>query len=119
MYGVDRLEHTNYLFYDSHSLTFPDIVRLKTALFMFTAYNNNLPINLQKLFVKRMPLYSVSRTHQFMRENVRTNIRAMALPVLGVKLWNSISISLTSVRSLYTFKRLYVNTLLSNYDENV
>ena len=27
VYGVDRLEHTNYLFYDSHFLKFPDIVK--------------------------------------------------------------------------------------------
>ena len=94
MYGVDRLEHTHYLFYDSHSLKFPDIVRLKTVLFMFIAYNNNLPTNLQNLFVKRTPLHSARRTHQFLREHVRTNIRAMSLPVLGVKLWNSLSTSL-------------------------
>ena len=43
IYGVDRLEHTNDLFYDSHSL--------------------------------KWPLYSVCRTHQFMRENIRTNLK--------------------------------------------
>ena len=98
IYGVDCLEHTNHLFYDSHSLKCPDIVRLKTILFMFNAYNNNLPTNLQTLFVKHSPLYYIRRTHQFIRENVRTNIRVMALPVHGVKLWK---------------------TLLSNYVENV
>ena len=119
IYGVDRLEHTHYLFYDSHSLKCPDIVRIKTVLFMFNAYNNNLPTNLQNLFVKRTPLHSAHRTHQCLREHLRTNIRAMSLPVIGVKLWNSLSTSLTSVRSLYTFKRVYTNTLLSNYVENV
>ena len=78
VYGVDRLEHTNYLFYDSHFLKFPDIVKLKTVVFMFNAYNNDLPNNLQTLFVKRTPLYSVRRKHQFMQQNVRTNMRAMA-----------------------------------------
>ena len=74
IYGVDRLEHTKYLVYDSHSLKFPDIVRLKTVLFLFNAYNNNLPTNLQNLFVTRTPLHSARRTHQFLREHVRTNI---------------------------------------------
>ena len=32
-----------------------------------------------------IPLYSARRTHQFIRENVRINMRAMSLPVLGVK----------------------------------
>ena len=90
VYGVDRLEHTNYIFYDSHFLKCPDIVKLKTVVFMFNAYNNDLPNNLQTLFVKRTPLYSERRKHQFMQQNVRTNMRAVALPVLGVKLWNSL-----------------------------
>ena len=121
VYGVDRLEHTKFndLFYDSHFLKCPDIVKLKTVVFMFNAYNNDFPNNLQTLFVKRRPtpLYSVRRKNQFMQQNVRTNMRAMALPVLGVKLWNSLCTSLTCVISLYKFKRLYFNILLSKYVE--
>ena len=84
IYGFDRLEHTNHLFYDLHSFKCPDIVRLEKIIFMFNAYNNNLPNNLQNLFVKRTPLYYVGlrRTHQFMRENVRTNVREWPYPYM-------------------------------------
>ena len=50
---------------------------------MFDAYHNVLPNDLQQLFVKSIPLYFALRTHKFMRENVRINIRAMSIPVLG------------------------------------
>ena len=115
VYGVSRLEHTNYLFYDSHSLKFPDIVELKTVLFMFKAYHIKLPNNLQNLFIKRTPLHSTRSTHQFIREDVRINTRAMTLSIYGVKLWNSLPTSITSLTSCHVFKRLYVNKLLIKY----
>ena len=64
---------------------------------MFDAYHDVLPYDLQQLFVKYIPLYSTRRTHQFIRENVRINTRAMSIPVLGVKLWNSLNESLVSI----------------------
>ena len=82
---------------------------------MFDAYHNVLPNDLQRLFVKSVPLYSARRTHQFMRENVRTNMRAMSIPVLGVKLWNSPNSSLVSITSKYIFKRHYVSILVNKY----
>ena len=42
---------------------------------MFDAYHNVLPNDLQQLFAKSIPLYSARRTHQFMREDVRINMR--------------------------------------------
>ena len=113
VYGVGRLEHTNYLFYDSHSLKFPDIVELKTVLFMFN--HIKLPNNLQNLFVKRTPLHLTRSTHQFIREDVRINTRAMTLSIYDVKLWNSLPTSITNLTSCHVFKRLYVNKLLMKY----
>ena len=82
---------------------------------MFHAYHNVLPNDLQQLFVKSIPLYSACRTRQLMRENVRINMRAMSIPVLGLKLWNSLNSSLVSIMSKYIFKRHYVSTLVSKY----
>ena len=50
-----------------------------------------------------------------MRENLRTNMRAMSIPVFGVNLWNSLNISLISITSTYIFKYNYVNILLSKF----
>ena len=102
IHGSNRWDHTNNLFYEYHILKFNDIVELKTILFMFYAYHNVLSYDLQQLFIKYIPLYSA---HQFIRENVHINMRAMSVPVLGVKLWNSLNESLVSIMSKYTFKR--------------
>ena len=107
--------HTNNLFYEYRIFKFNDIVELKTILFMFDAYHNVLPYDFQQLFIKSIPLYSARRTHQFIRENVRINMRAMSIPVLGVKLWNSLDESLVNIMSKYTFKRHYINILIGKY----
>ena len=70
---------------------------------MFDAYHNVLPYDLQQLFIKSIPLYSARRTHQFIRENVRINIRAM---------YSSLNESLVNTMSKYTFKRHYINILI-------
>ena len=115
IHGANRWDHTNNLFYEYRILKFNDIVELKTILFMFDAYHNVLPYDLQQLFIKSIPLYSARRTHQFIRENVRINMRAMSIPVLGVKLWNSLNESLVTIMSKYTFKRHYTNILIGKY----
>ena len=46
-----HLDHTNPMFYKMHALKSFDLINLKTAVVMYKAYNNILPVNLQKLFV--------------------------------------------------------------------
>ena len=62
------------------AMKFNDIVELKTILFMFDVYHNVLPYDLQQLFIKSIPLYSARRTRQFIRKNVRKNMRAVSIP---------------------------------------
>ena len=83
---------------------------------MFDACHNVLPNDLQQLFIKSIPLYSARRTHQFMRVNVRINMRVISIPVFGVKVWNSLNASLASITSKYIFKRYYANILVSKYN---
>ena len=108
IHGANRWDHTNNLFYEYRILKFNDIVELKTILFMLDPYHNVLPYDPQQLFIKSIPLYSARRTHQFIRENFRINMRAM-------KLWNSLNESLVNIMSKYTFKRHYINILIGKY----
>ena len=80
---------------------------------MFGAYHNVLPNDLQ-VICKVYIIILIYRTRQFMRETVHTNIRAMSIPVLGGKLWNS-NTSLVSITSKYIFKHHYVHIVLSKY----
>ena len=81
IHGANRLDHTNILFYNSRILKFVDIVEFKTALFMHSAYYNMLPNNFDKMMEKCISLRSSRRTHQFARENIRTDMRKLALPL--------------------------------------
>ena len=42
------------LFYNLHILKVPDIVELKTAIIMFKAFHNLLPLNVQQFFLAYM-----------------------------------------------------------------
>ena len=53
LFRAGRLDHTTPLFYRSHTLTFPDLVKFKTAVFMYNVYYCILPANLQQHFVKK------------------------------------------------------------------
>ena len=63
-HGANRWDHTNNLFYQYRILKFNDIVELKTILFIFDAYHNVLPYDLQQLFIQSIPLYSARRTEK-------------------------------------------------------
>ena len=53
------MDHTNMPFYDQHILKLPDVVKLKTAIIMFKAFHNLLPINVQQfLSIIRVGLYN-------------------------------------------------------------
>ena len=115
IHGTNRLDHTNILIYNSRILKFVDIVEFKTALFMHSAYYNMLPNNFDKMMEKCISLRSSRRTHQFVGENVRTDMRKLALPVCGVQLWNYLDTNIVSIMSQYVFKREYKDTLLQRY----
>ena len=77
IHGANRWDHTNNLFYNYRILKSNDIVELKTILFMFGAYRNILPNDLQQLFVKSIPSYSACRTHQFHQDEYRQRGRTL------------------------------------------
>ena len=53
LYGANHIDHTTPLFYRSPALKFVDPVKLKTAVFMFKAYQCKLPVNIQQHYEKR------------------------------------------------------------------
>ena len=59
--------------------------------------------------------FSSGLSSAFIRENVRINMRAMSIPVLGVKLWNSLNESLVSIMSKHKFRHHYINILIGKY----
>ena len=90
IFGARRLDHTNSFFQQLHVLKFPDIIKLKTLLFMYKAYYNYLPSNVQRLFTRRKIAYSMRASRDLERQSVCSTMRAMSHCVKGVQIWNSL-----------------------------
>ena len=114
IHGVNRWDHTNNLFYEYRVLKFNDIVELKTILFMFDAYHNVMPYDLQQLFINLFH-YILHVEHINSSRKCPHKYEEFSITVLGVKLWNSLNESLVSIMSKYTFKRHYINILIGIY----
>ena len=115
LFDADRLEHTAPVFRRANVLKFTDIVKFKTAFFMYQAYHCMLPVNLQKNFVKHSNLHATRSKLQLTRTCIPTNVRAMSLTVYGIKLWNSLSPDLKNVMSINVFKTKYIKMLICEY----
>ena len=53
LFDAGRLDHTAPLFQRANVLKFTDLVKLKTAVFMYKAYHCMLPENIQRNFVRK------------------------------------------------------------------
>ena len=94
-----------------HALKLFDLIKLKTPVVMFKAYNNMLPVNLQKLFVRVEPIRRTRNVNMFERRFVR-----MSLSNCGVKLWNGLEINLKSCRNVQEFKKCFKEKCVRTYD---
>ena len=111
-----RFDHTTPLFYKMHALKLFDLIKLKTAVVMFKAYNNMLPVNLQKLFVRVEPIRRTRNVNMFERRFVRTELKSMSLSNCGVKLWNGLEINIKSCRNVQVFKKCFKEKCVHTYD---
>ena len=115
LYGAGRLDHTTPLFYRSHILKFPDLVKFKTAMFMYKAYYCMLPANIQQHFVKKNISVITRLKNQLERRCVTLNVRAMSLPMYGISLWNSLHVDLTNIKTIRSFRQRYKTILINEY----
>ena len=113
--GAKRLDHTPMLFYNLCILKVPDIVELKTAIVMFKAFHNLLPLNIQQFFSIYESVYLTRHKCNFIQKYARTSLKSMCISVKGVKLWNALVSSLISCRSVHQFKKYYTDEVLNSY----
>ena len=86
LFDADRLAHTAPLFRRANVLNFTDLVKVKTAIFMYRAYYCMLPVNIQNKILKQKNLHATRSMLQLVRIRVVTNVRAMSLIVYGITL---------------------------------
>ena len=87
-------------------LNFFQIVELQNATFMYKAFHQLLPYNLQKYFTIKSNEYSIGtkQKNMFYQSYVSTTKKQHCISVAGVKLWNSINNNPRNSYSVLRFK---------------
>ena len=78
---AERLDYTSFLFSELRILKVPDIVEIRTAVILYNANNNLLPVNIQKLYKS---VYVTRQSPTFKQNYAHTNLKRMCISVKGV-----------------------------------
>ena len=100
---------------DKIYIIYYDLVKYRTAIMMFKAYSGKLPTLLQNRINRSLNVHHTHRINTFITTYSRTNMTAMCLSVVGVKLWNMLPENIKETRSVYIFKKLVKRYLISSY----
>ena len=110
-------DHTNPLFKKMKILKLVDLIKVRTAMFMFKADRNTLPRKLQSMFVENKTNLNYNFKHKkdFYQRYVRTKQKMMCTTIVGIKLWNSLDINIKNSNTLDSFKTKYKGLLINMY----
>ncbi len=113
----DMKAHTSGLFHELKLLKFEDLVDLKCCIIMYKIHSKELPPNLLDKFnlVGDTGRYVLRNHDKFKVKHKRTTKMAHCLSSYGVKLYNSLPTSLTSLKNVLLFKRKYTSYLINQY----
>ena len=88
---ANRYDHTNRIFYNLRIIKFYELVKLRTSVIMYQARNNTLLVSIQHSFTRyEGKLLNTRQQIHFVDTFARTNVRAMSMRIVGVKLWNAL-----------------------------
>ena len=111
---------TKTLFKSVGLLQLKDIYHLELAKFMYKATNNELPQNLNRMFVPISSIHryptSSSRKRVFVRPKANKSAYSNWISSTGISLWESIGPKLKKL-SHFAFKKAYKSHILDNYWE--
>ena len=112
-FDAGRLDHTAPLFQRANVLKFADLVKLKTAVFMYKADHCMLRENIQLNSVKKDVMHRTRTKQQLVRSCVSSNVRSMSLCVYyGITLWNALRTEIKSKNSVNAFKKSYTKYII-------
>ena len=75
-------------------------------MIMYKAFNNMLPMNLQKLCICSVEIRHTRQVNTFKQMYIRTKMKTMYLMIHKVKFWKK-KIYLKSCRNMHAFKARY------------
>ena len=97
-------------------LDFNGIINYNVAIFMFKAFNNQLPTQLLSLFTKYKDVHSRDSINafNFVVSRAQNKLSYDCLSVYGVKIWNSLSTKLKQINNICSFKKELKCVLLTH-----
>ena len=107
----EYLASTNELFIKLNILKLKDIVKYKSYLFAFKAFNSKLPSTLNSLFTIKSCPYGMRSTDTFVGTICKSNIRSFNVVIISLNLWNSLSNAVKRIPSYVLYKN-YIKTML-------
>ena len=117
--GANRYNHTNCIVYNLCILKLYDLVKLRTSVIMYQARNNTLPVSIQLIFTRyEGKLLNTRQQIDFVHKFARTNVRAISMRIVGVKLWNALDHCLKNTKTRYILRQSYKENVLRSYYYN-
>ena len=86
---------------------------------MYQARNNTLPVSIQHIFTRyEGKLLNTRQQIDFVDKFARTNVRAMSMRIVGVKLWNALDHCLKNSKTRCIFSKSFKENVLKSYYYN-
>ena len=110
-------DHTDPLFARLKTLKVTDINFLQKALFMFRLHNDSLPSHFPPMFClnRNIHTYPTRQSNKYHLCNPKTTMAMKSIRHSGPDIWNSLSVDIRNLKSVYTFKKSVKSILLSKY----
>ena len=90
-----------------------NLVKYKTAIFMYKVFYNLVPANILSHFTHISNVYSTRQHENLYVHYARTKHKQMCVEHMGVNIWNSIEIETRNCKDLKLFKVKYNKSLLT------
>lgn len=107
------LDHTTLLFNSLKTLPFFQLIKFRTAIYMYKVFNKMLPLNLQHYFTISLNRYNTRNCGNFHLKKFRTTKKQLCISYSGVTIWNSIDATVKNCKTLTSFKYKYKQSLLT------
>ena len=83
---------------------------------LYQARNNTLSVSIQHIFTRyEGKLLNTRQQIDFLDKFARTNVRAMSMRIVGVKLWNDLDHCLKNSKTRCIFSKSYKENVLRSY----
>ena len=120
MHNAQRCDQTTPLFYKARILKFTDLVQFRILLFVYKTHKMNCR-RISKGYLLSVIISTAHEDKISFHEPVHQLIEyiIMSLVVYGIKLWNSLNVCFSNIRSFHRFIVHYSKQLFESYGKQI